>query len=66
MSECIDAPEWDRRETSPRKVQFTLHNPEALFRPEVARAVVSLLLSPNRHPQVTWPASIPDQKEGHS
>jgi hypothetical protein len=65
MSDCIDAPNRDRRETNPT-VRFTVLNPEALLTPEVARAVVSLLLSPNRDPQPAGPVSTPDRKEAGS
>ncbi len=62
MSDCIDAPSRDRREPN-STVKFNLLNPDALCTPEVARAVVSLLLSPSRDPQPARPVSTPDQKE---
>ena len=48
MSDCIDAPERGRRETTPEEVSFTIINPEALLRAEVARAVVRLIRAPAR------------------
>ena len=64
MSDCLEAPDGKRRETN-QGVKFTVHNPEALFRPEIARAVLNLLRSPNRHPQPMSPAGIPDRNEVH-
>jgi hypothetical protein len=62
MSECIHAPNGDRRQTN-HTVKFTILNPEALLTPEVARAVVGLLLSPNRESPPAGPVSTLDRKE---
>ncbi len=45
MSDCIDAPERDRRETSPRKVQFTVHNPKVRLSRRAIEAIARLLLA---------------------
>lgn len=47
MSDCLNAPKRNRHDKAPRAVKFNIRNPEALLRPEVARAVVELIRAPN-------------------
>jgi hypothetical protein len=48
MSECSEAPKRNRRESPPPEVKFAIRNPEAIIRPEVARALLELLRAPCR------------------
>jgi hypothetical protein len=45
MSECIEAPKRDRRETNPRRVQFTIHNPKVRLSQQAIEALARLLLA---------------------
>lgn len=46
MSDRPDALKQNSRDKSPPAVKFTIRNPEALFRPEVARSIVQLIRAP--------------------
>ena len=48
MSDCLEGPDENRRVTVPRKVKFTVSNPDAEFSQEAIDALARLLLSMNR------------------
>jgi hypothetical protein len=45
MSDCIEAPNRDRRETNPPKVQFTVTNPKVRLSQPAIEALARLLLA---------------------
>jgi hypothetical protein len=55
MSDCSELPEENRRTTQPRKVKFTVHNPNARLSQRAIEAIARLLLSTEDKPLVEPP-----------